>query len=77
MRRPWRRRGLARALLHHSFGELRRRGQARIGLDVDAESLTGATQLYEQAGMRTFRNTIFFAKELRPGADLTTHMIIA
>jgi mycothiol synthase len=75
VRRPWRRHGVARALLHHSFGELRRRGQARIGLDVDAESLTGATQLYEQAGMRTFRNTIFFEKELRPGTDLITYAI--
>jgi mycothiol synthase len=76
VRRPWRRRGLAKALLHHSFGELRRRGQSRIGLDVDASSLTGATRLYEQAGMRTFRETIFFERELRPGADLATYAIV-
>jgi mycothiol synthase len=76
VRRSWRRRGVARALLHHSFAELRQRGQARIGLDVDAASLTGATQLYEQAGMRTFRKTIFFEKELRPGADLTTYAVV-
>jgi mycothiol synthase len=76
VRRPWRRRGLARALLHHSFGELRRRGQARIGLDVDASSLTGATRLYEQAGLRTFRQTIFFERELRSGADLATYAIV-
>lgn len=75
VRRPWRRRGVAKALLHHSFGELRRRGQARIGLDVDADSLTGATRLYEQAGMRAFRQTIFFEKELRPGVDLATQTI--
>jgi mycothiol synthase len=75
VRRPWRRRGLARALLYHSFGELRRRGQLRIGLDVDANSLTGARQLYEQAGMRVTRQTIFFEKELRPGADLATYAI--
>jgi mycothiol synthase len=72
VRRPWRRRGLARALLYHSFGALRQRGQARIGLDVDADSLTGAVQLYRQAGMREFRQTIFFEKELRPGVDLAT-----
>jgi mycothiol synthase len=75
VRRPWRRRGLAKALLHHSFSELRRRGQARLGLDVDASSLTGATRLYEGAGMRTFRQTIFFERELRPGADLATYAI--
>jgi mycothiol synthase len=76
VRRPWRRRGVAKALLYHSFGALRRRRQARIGLDVDAESLTGATRLYEQAGMRVIRQTIFFEKELRAGVDLATQAII-
>ncbi len=51
VRRPWRRRGLGRALLLHSFGEFRRRGFHRAGLGVDAESLTGAHKLYESAGM--------------------------
>jgi mycothiol synthase len=55
VRRPWRRRGLALALLLHSFGELRRRGLKRAGLGVDAESLTGALTLYEKAGMRIVR----------------------
>jgi mycothiol synthase len=70
VRRPWRRQGLAEALLYHSFGELRRRGRARLGLDVDADSLTGAIRLYEKAGMRTIRQSIFFEKELRPGTNL-------
>jgi ribosomal protein S18 acetylase RimI-like enzyme len=51
VRRPWRRRGLGRALLLHAFGELRRRGFERAGLGVDSESVTGANLLYEQAGM--------------------------
>jgi mycothiol synthase len=51
VRRQWRGRGLARALLHHSFREFRRRGLQRAGLGVDAESSTGAVQLYESAGM--------------------------
>jgi mycothiol synthase len=76
VRRPWRRRGVAEALLYHSFGELRRRGQASIGLDVDAGSLTGATRLYQKANMRTIRQTIFFEKELRAGVDLATQAII-
>jgi len=75
VRRPWRRRGVAEALLYHSFSELRRRGQARIGLDVDADNLTGAKRLYEKAGMRPIRQTIFFEKELRPGIDLATQAI--
>lgn len=51
VRRPWRRRGLGKALLRHAFAELRARGMTRAGLSVDAESLTGANRLYEQAGM--------------------------
>jgi mycothiol synthase len=51
VRRPWRRRGLALALLLHSFHALRARGRPRVGLGVDAENLTGAVRLYERAGM--------------------------
>jgi mycothiol synthase len=75
VRRPWRRRGLAMALVHHSFGELRRRGCARVGLDVDVGSLTGAEQLYRNAGMRVFGQTTRFQKELRPGIDLATQAL--
>ncbi len=75
VRRPWRRRGVAKALLYHSFSALRQRGQASIGLDVDASSLTGATRLYQQAGMREIRQTIFFEKELRAGINLATQAI--
>ena len=55
VRRPWRRRGLALALLRHTFREFRARGRRRVGLGVDAESETGAVQLYERAGMRATR----------------------
>jgi len=51
VRRRWRRRGLALALLLHSFAELRARGRPRVGLGVDTENLTGAVRLYERAGM--------------------------
>jgi ribosomal protein S18 acetylase RimI-like enzyme len=52
VRKPWRRRGLGRALLLHAFAELFERGERRIGLGVDAENPTGATGLYERVGMR-------------------------
>jgi mycothiol synthase len=52
VRRPWRRRGLGRALLLHAFAEFRKRGFTSAGLGVDAESLTGANRLYEEVGMR-------------------------
>lgn len=55
VRRPWRGRGLGLALLVQAFGELYRRGFTRVGLEVDAASETGATRLYERAGMRVTR----------------------
>jgi mycothiol synthase len=70
--RPWRRRGLGLALLLHCFGEFFRRKIPRAGLSVDAESLTGATRLYEKAGMHVTHEHIRLEKELRPGRDLST-----
>lgn len=55
VRRPWRRRGLGRALLLHGFHELRRRGKPRAGLGVDGSNPTGDVRLYEDAGMRVIR----------------------
>ncbi len=75
VRRPWRRRGLALALLHHSFGEFYRRGQRKVGLGVDAQSLTGATRLYEKAGMHVYRQYAVYERELRPGKELSTQSL--
>jgi len=69
VRRPWRRRGLGSALLRHAFAELFQRGDHRIALGVDAASPTGATRLYEQAGMRVAQRYATYGKELRPGID--------
>lgn len=75
VRRPWRKHGLGLALLQHSFVELHRRGRPRVGLGVDASSLTGATRLYERAGMRVVRRYDAYEIELRPGVDLTTQTV--
>jgi len=64
VRRPWRRRGIARALLLTSFHEFRRRGFARVGLGVDADSQTGANLLYEAAGMRPVRRYDLYEKAM-------------
>ncbi|HET9322435.1 MAG TPA: GNAT family N-acetyltransferase [Gaiellaceae bacterium] len=64
VRRPWRRKGLGRALLLHAFGEFHGRGFHGVGLGVDAESLTGAHRLYERAGMRVFRSYDIYEKAL-------------
>lgn len=75
VRRPWRRRGLGKALLRLAFGELYRRGMRSVGLGVDAQSLTGATRLYERAGMRITLEAARYEKELRSGVDLSTQAL--
>ena len=75
VRRPWRRRNIALALLQHSFAELYKRGKKHVGLGVDAESLTGATRLYEKAGMRVYREFHDYEKVLRSGRDLSTQTL--
>ena len=62
VRRPWRKRGLGLAMLHRVFGECYARGITRIGLGVDAESLTGATRLYERAGMKVKEHFVRYEK---------------
>ncbi len=64
VRRPWRRRGLGRALLLHSFAEFGRRGFRQVVLGVDAESVTGAVRLYEEAGMHVAHRFDSYEKQL-------------
>jgi mycothiol synthase len=64
VRPAWRGRGLAKALLLHSFREFHRRGQRRVGLGVDSENATGATQLYESVGMYVEQERVVWEKVL-------------
>jgi ribosomal protein S18 acetylase RimI-like enzyme len=75
VRREWRRQGVGLAMLHHAFGVFWQRGTRKVALDVDAASLTGATRLYERAGMHIERQSAHYEKELRPGVDLTTQSV--
>jgi ribosomal protein S18 acetylase RimI-like enzyme len=60
VRRPWRRRGLARAVVARSLAVLRERGMTSAGLGVDADNPTGALRLYEQVGFEPeYRSTAF------------------
>lgn len=70
VRRPWRKMGLGLSLLTHSFGEFYKRGMTTIGLGVDASNPTGATRLYQRAGMSVMSEFVTFEKELRPGRIL-------
>ena len=63
----WRRRGIARALLERSFAAFYERGLPSVALGVDTVNATGATKVYEQAGMSIVRGFSIWEKMLRDG----------
>lgn len=65
VRRAWRGKGYAKALLLHSFRVFFERGMPRVTLGVDAENPTGATHLYERVGMHVEQENVVYEKELR------------
>lgn len=75
VRRPWRKRGIGLALLRHSFNEFYRRGKRKVGLGVDAENLTGALRLYENAGMHVHNAFDIYEKELRSGTEISVQSL--
>lgn len=64
VRRPWRGRGVAKALCAASFAALRARGIEEAWLGVDAANPTGALQLYEGLGFVVARRWFAFARPL-------------
>jgi mycothiol synthase len=60
----WRKRGLGLALLQSGFRALWQRGHTHVGLEVDSENETGATRLYERAGMSITRRYATYEKRL-------------
>lgn len=64
VRRDHRHRGLAAALLADSFGQMRERGAATVGLSTD--SRTGALDLYLRIGMIVTMSFTHYSKLLRP-----------
>ena len=63
VRRPYRRRGLASALVARSLHMLRERGLAEGALGVDAENPTGALRVYEALGFVRARTAVGYRKE--------------
>ncbi len=70
VRPNWRGKGIAKALLLHSFAEFKAIGRTGAALDVDASSLTGATKLYEGVGMKVKRTKGTYEKILREGKKI-------
>lgn len=69
VRRPWRGRGLGRALLLASLAEFRRRDRRSVRLYVDAENATGAVGLYERVGMSIWREHWLWQRTIAPAAE--------
>ena len=59
-------RGIATALLHSAFAAFAARGVRSVLLVVDAESLTGATALYESVGMSVAKRFDVWERALDP-----------
>ena len=64
VRRPWRNRGLASALMTRSMRILRDAGMAEAALGADAENLSGAVRLYESLGFRRIRTAAAYRKSI-------------
>jgi mycothiol synthase len=64
VRRPWRRRGLARAMLVRSIQLLRQEGMNEVALGVDTENPSGALRLYESVGFKPERNVLVYEKPM-------------
>jgi mycothiol synthase len=64
VRRPWRRQGVASALITATLARLRELGFEQAALGVDAENPTGALQLYERLGFVRTKTGIGYRKTL-------------
>jgi mycothiol synthase len=62
VRRPWRRRGLASALIADALRALRDAGLEEAALGVDAENVSGALRVYEAIGFHRARIGVSYRK---------------
>lgn len=62
VRRPWRKRGIATALLHRSMLDFKAAGMDYASLGVDTENPTGALGIYERVGFTPVKRSISFQK---------------
>jgi len=65
VRRPWRRHGLASALIARSLRTLKAHGMTEAGLGVDTENLSGALRVYERLGFRAVKRFSSYWKPMR------------
>jgi mycothiol synthase len=66
VRRPWRKRGLGRALTAAALGKLRDAGMNDAMLGVDSENPTGALGLYERLGFDVYQRSLAYERRFEP-----------
>jgi GNAT superfamily N-acetyltransferase len=64
VRRPWRRRGLARALLTRSLQMFKDMGMDHAALGVDTKNLSGALNLYQSVGFQVEKRYTDYRKKV-------------
>jgi ribosomal protein S18 acetylase RimI-like enzyme len=64
VRRPWRKRGLATALINRSLTMFREMGMTEAALGVDAENLSGALRVYEGCGFKVVKRASIYRKAM-------------
>jgi ribosomal protein S18 acetylase RimI-like enzyme len=64
VRRPWRQRGVARALIAQSLAALQAQGMTEAALRVDTDNQSGALRLYESCGFRVHQSSAEYRKPL-------------
>lgn len=62
--RPWRKRGLVRALIAQSLRLQKEHGMTESALGADSENLSGATRIYETCGFRVTKRNVIYRKAL-------------
>jgi ribosomal protein S18 acetylase RimI-like enzyme len=67
VRRAWRGRGVASALLEHSFNAFLDAGMTHSMLGVDADNPTGAFGVYERLGYEPLHGSIISQRRVLPG----------
>jgi mycothiol synthase len=65
VRKPWRRQGVASALMVANMRELKARGMTEAALGVDTENVTGALRLYERMGFRPVATEHMYRKAMK------------
>lgn len=60
--RPWRGKGIAKALIARGLKVLKEKGMTEATLGVDAENPSGARKLYEKMGFQPVKQVVFYWK---------------